>query len=294
MALSDRDYARRDSSRAGLGSMRGLSVNTWIIVVNVGVFLLGAAGLHQRLEDLGYLSTFMLVKRLEFWRVITFQFLHANIWHIAMNMLGLYMFGGLVEQHLGSRRYAAFYLVCGMAGRVMYLLLNLGGLIAVAMGWGQIPILLKGSSDIRLVGASAGVFGVIMACAYIAPNAVVQLIFPPIPIRLKLLAYGYVAIAAINVLAQGQNAGGDAAHLGGAIAGYFFIRRSHLLHDFFEVFSKSGRRAPARRAPARAASAREVAEVDRILDKVRSGGLASLSEGEKETLRRATEAQRVP
>src|SRR5947207_11272537 len=82
-----------------------------------------------------------------------------------------------------------------------------------------------------LVGASAGVFGVILACAYIAPEAMVQLILPPVPLKLKWFAYGYVVVAAWNLLRGGANAGGDAAHIGGAIAGFFFIRNAHLLRD---------------------------------------------------------------
>src|SRR6185436_18755240 len=117
--------------------------------------------------------------------------------------------------------------------------------------------------------ASAGVFGVIMAAAYIAPNAIVQLLFPPIPLKLKWFAYGYVALAAANLLRGGHNAGGDAAHVGGALAGYFFVRNAHLLRDFFDVI---GRRTPAAGGPATEA---DTQELDRILQKVGRDGLAS-------------------
>jgi membrane associated rhomboid family serine protease len=52
----------------------------------------------------------------EFWRFISFQFLHANLSHLLFNMIGLYFFGSIVEQYLGSKRYLAFYLLCGVAG----------------------------------------------------------------------------------------------------------------------------------------------------------------------------------
>lgn len=323
MALQDRDYLREESTGGfgrglGAGFGRGgrtggglgggrfrLSVNGWIIAINAAVFVIGmlVPGLGAKLTDWGYFSTYMLVKELEFWRVITFQFLHAGPAHVFFNMFGLYMFGSIVEQHLGGRRYAAFYLVSGICGGLMYFILNATALLFAYFNWPMIPGLLFTSATTPLVGASAGVFGVIMACAYIAPNAVVQLILPPVPIRLRLLAYGYVVIALINVLWGGQNQGGDAAHIGGAIAGFFFIRRSHLLSDFFEVFGPKSERSKKKRgskffgSPAAAPrpagpSAAALAEVDRILAKVRTEGLASLSEREKSTLRSATEAQR--
>jgi membrane associated rhomboid family serine protease len=306
MGLYDRDYHRADpAGGSGLGGLRALSVNTWIIVINVLVFVIQSltrpkdTQFPSPLEDYGHFSTYELIHRYEVWRLITFQFLHANLGHLFFNMFGLFVFGSMVERHLGRKKYAAFYLVCGIFGGLSYLLLNLGGYLAVNMGIGRIPGFLIEDPRTRLVGASAGVFGIIMACAYIAPNAVVQLIFPPVPLRLKLMAYGYVAIAAFNLIVGGSNAGGDAAHIGGAIAGYFFIRRSHLLGDFFDVLGNSNSPRGARAVrPKRGmfefarGKAPSSAEVDRILAKVATEGLSSLSEAEKHTLRSATESQR--
>lgn len=306
MGIYDREYERASARQSGMLNMRMLSFNTWIIVVNAAVFVLMAVSprLAQFLYDAGHFSTFM-VFRFQLWRFITFQFLHAGLTHVFFNMFGLWVFGGMVERHLGFKKYAAFYLVCGIFGALMYMLLNLGGWVAVHFfGVKQAPVLLFDNYTTPLVGASAGVFGVIMACAYIAPNAIVQLLFPPVPLRLKIMAYGYVGIAAFNLVIGGNNAGGDAAHIGGAIAGYFFIRNSHLLLDFFDVFGDSRPRGPGARdarPPRRPAGpggifgpsrAPDAAEVDRILDKVREEGLASLTDPERRALRDATEAQR--
>jgi len=232
------------------------------------------------LESFGHFSTYQGFFRLEVWRLVTFQFLHShdNIWHIAFNMFGLFVFGGIVEQYLGRRRYLAFYLMCGIGGGLAYLLLNLVGLLGLPL-----PGALDVAITTPLIGASAGVFGVIVASAYVAPNTVVQLLFPPIPLKLKWLAYGYVGLAAFNLfIARGANQGGDAAHLGGAIAGWYFIRNSHLLRDFFDVFndSRKSKRAKGPRAPRQD-------EIDRILAKVSSSGLQSLTPAEKRTLSRA-------
>jgi membrane associated rhomboid family serine protease len=232
----------------------------------------------------GHFSTALGFFKLHLWRFITFQFLHANLMHLAFNMFGLWVFGGMVEQYLGARRYAAFYLTCGIFGALMYLALNfLGNLFP-----GTLTVLLNDSIYTPLVGASAGVFGVILACAYIAPNAMVVLLIPPVPLKLKWLAYAYVGFAVVNLIAQGHNAGGDAAHLGGAMAGAFFIRNAHLLRDFFDVLGRS------KGEPVlEGARVADDAEVDRILRKVAGGGLTSLTDGEKRTLRRATERRRA-
>ncbi len=303
MGIYDRDYERASAREGGMLALRMLSFNTWLIIINVAIFVMMALSprIATFIFDYGHFSTHMLIEKLQVWRLITFQFIHAGIGHVFFNMFGLWVFGGMVERHLGFKRYAAFYLVCGIFGALMYLLLNLGGYLAVkAFGVQNAPLLLFENKATPLIGASAGVFGVIMACAYIAPNAIVQLIFPPVPLRLKIMAYAYVGIAAFNLVLGGNNAGGDAAHIGGAIAGYFFIRNSHLLLDFFDIFGDSRPRGPKVRdaAPARRAGvfgggrAPNAAEVDRILAKVRDEGIASLSEGERRALREATEAQR--
>lgn len=242
---------------------------------------------ENAIQAYGYFSTFQGFLRLEVWRLVTFQFLHAGVMHIFFNMLGLWIFGGMVEQYLGSKRYLAFYLMCGIAGGLLYLLLNLIGAMGIPL-----PGALAVDLATPLVGASAGVFGVIMACAYISPNTVVQLLFPPIPMKMKTFAYGYLLIVIANLfIIQGSNQGGDAAHLGGAIAGFFFIRRPHLLRDFFDVFGDSRKKSPRPRAQGRSTSDLDK-EVDRILDKVNAEGLHSLSAKEKKTLTRAREQKR--
>jgi len=292
MGIYDRDYVRstrtapRTMARAstGVGRLRMVSVNTWLIIINAAIFAVGAFSpqLHNAFINYGHFSTFWGFRKLEVWRLITFQFLHANLMHVFFNMFGLFIFGSLVEQYLGARRYLAFYLTCGIFGGLMYLLLNLVGLAHIPL-----PGALVVSQNTQLIGASAGVFGVILACAYIAPDLTIQLLFPPIPLKMRTFAYAYVAIALFNLLFGGHNAGGDAAHIGGAIAGYFFIRNAHLLTDFFDVFNDSRKHPPGvRRTPPKGD------EVDRILAKVRQSGLASLSEREKRALRRATDAGR--
>jgi len=298
MGIHDRDYV--NSSR-GMGNSfggggqglfaraPGWSVTTWIIVVNIAIHLL-ATTTFRGLYDLGFLSVHSAIQRLEVWRLITFQFLHDpnSLMHVIFNMFGMWVFGPMVEQHLGRKKYFAFYLMCGLSGGLLFIILNLLGAYT--------PLnILRDGFNTPLIGASAGVFGVIVACAHISPNSVIRLLFPPIPMKMRTFAYGYVAIALFSLLNGSANAGGEAAHIGGAIAGYFFIRNSGMLTDFFDVFGDS--RKPKKPKPGKKNSSYRSYkntpgpsqdEIDKILQKVSQKGLASLSEKEKKTLAAAS------
>src|SRR5205814_1372266 len=131
----------------------------------------------------------------------------------------LYMFGPMIESYLGRWRYLAFYLICGIGGAVSYLVLWQAH---VLVGYPWVP----------LVGASAGIFGILIAASRVAPDTTVMLMFPPIPMRLKTMAWVFVGIALFTVFTNGKNAGGEAAHLGGAILGYVLIANPRVLDVF--------------------------------------------------------------
>jgi membrane associated rhomboid family serine protease len=275
------------------------SVNTWIIIINIAVFVLDGVFLRVfeigvnylgggmgPLKYIGHFSTATAIYELQVWRFITFQFLHAGIFHIFFNMLVLYFFGPMIESYLGSKRFLGFYLICGAAGAVAYLVLWVGGI-------------LLSNPAVPLIGASAGVFGVLIAGARIAPNTQVMLLIPPIPVSLRTLAWVLIGIAAFMVLTRGRNAGGEAAHLGGAAAGFMLIIRPHVL-DWCNRLSVSGfmPKQLAQRAKQTSWQKRHQErvemerEVDRILKKVNEQGLHSLSKKEKRILQRATQQRR--
>ncbi|GAB4555709.1 MAG: hypothetical protein Tsb0013_18510 [Phycisphaerales bacterium] len=245
-------------------------------------------------ESLGYFSTIKITE-LEVWRFVTFQFLHANGGHLFMNMLGLFFFGPIAERYLGSRRlFLAFYLLCGIAGAFLYLLLNLAGWLLPV----KLPLVLANQPWVPLVGASAGVFGVLWAAAFLRGRDI-MLVFGIIPVEIRIGVFIFTAIAFINLLTGGNNAGGDAAHLGGALAGAYFIRKPHLLLNFFDEFMGTSARHPAfdggkrggrrpgggsgRSVPK--ASARD-RKMNAILDKIRDSGMGSLTKREREFLER--------
>lgn len=273
------------------GAMKLWSFNTWIIVINILVFvvdrLLVAWADTMLLTDWGCFSAETAILGGQVWRFVTFQFLHASLGHIFFNMLALYFFGRMVESYLGSKRYLAFYLISGVAGAMAYLALWGVGVLNYEVGT-------------PLVGASAGVFGVLIGAATVAPNTTVMLLFPPIPMKLRTLAWVLVGIGALMVMTGGNNAGGQAAHLGGAAMGFLLIRNARRL-DWANRVSLGGASPGSMKQRfeqkvtehKRKQSASRDHEVDRILAKVHEQGLASLTEKEKRILRDATHSKRA-
>jgi membrane associated rhomboid family serine protease len=241
VGIYDRDYYRTPQ-RGGFGSFQPWSVTTWLIVVNVAVFIIDGLPLHlansinagddfswhyrRRAVEMaagpfyqwGYFSLDAAIAHLQIWRFITYQFLHQSISHIFFNMLGLYFFGPIVEGQFGARRFLAFYLLCGIAGALMYIALWAVGILG-------------GSAAVPMIGASAAIFGVLVAAAKLAPDMTISLWFI-MPMPLRYVVWFYIAIALYAVFTSGDNAGGEAAHLGGALLGLILISNQHLLNLF--------------------------------------------------------------
>ncbi|MDP7029839.1 MAG: rhomboid family intramembrane serine protease [Phycisphaerales bacterium] len=241
-----------------------------------------------------HFSTKKVIGGAQLWRLVGFQFLHADLFHLMFNMIALYFFGPLIERTLGGKRYLAFYLLCGVAGGLMYLLLNLAGYVWVDMlHFSEIPGLLFNATGTPLIGASAGVFGVLVGGAFVAPNVMVLLFFV-LPMRLATVAWLLIIISVVSIFFGTANAGGEAAHLGGALAGFGFIRHPDRLHRFFDWL---GRFDPTSRhfrggGGDRAARVPRHDEIDRILAKISREGLHSLSKRERKILQDASRRDR--
>ena len=180
----------------------------WLLIANVAVFGLQQLSrdellTHFALWPLGshYLGGAVTVG-FEPWQLITSAFLHGNLPHIALNMYALYAFGSMVERAMGSRRFACLYFASVLTGSLVQL-----AVVTMAVDQGVTPT----------VGASGGVFGVLLAFAVLFPHARVMLVNPPIPMKAWVLVAGYAAIELFSGVFGTSQGVAHFAHLGGML-----------------------------------------------------------------------------
>jgi membrane associated rhomboid family serine protease len=276
MGLYDRDYTQEGHETRyvpqmgyGFGSMT-FAVK-WLLIVNGIVFLAQQLGAGAFLETWCTVWPRSWQWDLQLWRLVTYQFMHGGPLHILFNMLGLFFLGPTLERYWGVPRFIGFYLGCGIAGGLTYILLAGLHVLGVA----------------PLLGASGAILGLLAACAILFPHFVIILIVFPVPIRVAAVILIFLAVA--TIAGRGMNAGGEAAHLGGMAAGAVYaLGRA-------KIGSWKGRlRMPWPARARKAGLSREEdlhREVDRILQKVHRSGIHSLTWREKATLKKATETE---
>lgn len=289
MGYADRDYFRETSGRPP-GRLAGAPVVKWLLIVNLGVFAVALLlDFREASEEFGKFTIREGIAGGQVWRLITFQFLHGGGGHLLFNSIAIYFFGAFVEQQLRSRAFLVFYLLCGVAG---------------ALGYAALVSVSDAYRDVGVVGASGGIFGILVVAAMIAPDMRVQLLFPPVTLTMRLMAILMLGWGLLVVVTGGQNAGGEAGHLGGALAG-FLLWKVPVLRGLLANLSRPGGRGPGKRLafpiritksekryekklrPKSSVSGAEAGEVDRILDKINEHGLQSLTAEERELLARA-------
>lgn len=285
MGLADRNYRQRGTWAAvGLGQLTPMA--KWLIIINVAIFFGDSMLFHNRLGNWGCFTIESAINNGRIWEFFTFQFLHGSVLHVVFNMAGLYIFGPWAERWWGARRFLAFYLLCGAAGAIFYTLLAWIGILQPPPGMASLD-------GMPLVGASAGIYGILVGVAVIAPDLRVLLYFPPIEMSMRQVAMAVLAIAAGTVILDlGDNAGGEAGHLGGAILGFFLMRRPGLLGwaDWHgaavEVIRPKAFVGPAeaKLRPRTEVDLHSQAEVDRILEKISEHGFQSLTDAERNHL----------
>jgi len=250
-----------------MGLPRPTRYVTWLLVANIGIFVFSS--LFPGL-DIEY--RFSLTKLaawdsiLEGGRLITYQFLHADVTHLLFNMLGVYFFGPALERYWGSTRFLFFYLFCGVVGGLTFLLIS---------------AFIPGPAE--LIGASGAVLGLLAACAVLFPQMIIVLILFPVPIRFAAILLA--AIYTLNVISKRDLA--DACHLGGMAAGFLYLKA----RPFWDKFSYQ--RTAAKRQALMDLEAEDQRNVDQILEKVHQNGIQSLTRREKNILRDITQRQKL-
>jgi membrane associated rhomboid family serine protease len=144
----------------------------------------------------------------ELWQLVTYSFLHGSVTHIFFNMLALYMFGSDVERLFGSRFYLAYYFACVVAAGICHLTVT---------GW-------MGGPLHPTVGASGGVYGLLLAFAVYFPHRKVLLIFPPIPMPARVFVAVFAGLELVFGVTGTQAGVAHFAHLGGLAGGWLMIQ----------------------------------------------------------------------
>ena len=269
MGFSDRDYAGPGASRGvrPIGSAPN-SIVKFLIIANGVIFLIDhLAGRHIT----GLFAIVPVPGALwQAWRFVTYMFCHGSLWHILMNMYCLYVFGRMVERKVGPSTFIKLYFVSGLIGGISWTLFN----------WGGFP----------LVGASGAVFGVMAACALLYPNDYLQLLIPPMPIRVRTFVIVIAIFEVVMLLGEAEgNKIAHLAHLGGLFAGWYYVRKG-IMGGAKKSSSSSGKkRRRKRRVPSDGPQpdlqlVPDDNELDRILDKMSEYGPNSLTREERRIL----------
>jgi len=221
------------------------------------------------------------------WTLLTYMILHVEVWHILFNLLCLLGFGQLFLLYFSQKHLLGIYLLGGFAGALFYV-----------GAYNLFPYFSVVKENSFLLGASASIMAVIVAVATHVPNFEVSLwLFGKI--KLKYIAIFTVTVSILGI--SSNNAGGEFAHLGGALAGFFFAKRFHAGKDMtkginklidtittlFKPRPKKFKITSNRVKPDAFYNKQQhdkEKEIDRILEKIKRSGYQSLSADEKKKL----------
>lgn len=174
-----------------------------LLIINTGFFVIQTFVDHRIVMLLGLVPQ-LVWQELYVWQLFTYQFLHGGLFHLLFNMLALWMFGCQLERRWGSAFFVKYYFVSVVGGAILNTLL--------------IPDQVAPS-----IGASAGIYGILLAYGLIYPEQIVYFYFL-FPIKMKHFVWIIGAIALYSSIASGQSGIAHLAHLGGMLFGYLYLR----------------------------------------------------------------------
>lgn len=272
-----------------------VNVAVYIFAVLIGVFsvLFNAGDVADGVAVFFELPSSLHALLRQPWSLLTYMFLHKGFMHILWNMLALFFFGRIFLNFYSVRHFVGMYLLGGIFGG-----------LAFVSAYNLFPYFAPFVASSHLVGASAAVLAITVASAVRSPGYRVNLLLVG---SVKLSTFAIITVAISVFMLSGSNAGGNFAHLGGAFSGWLMAymlgkgvdltvivnRPLDWLSTLFGknrqtkkkkpkfTYSAGGRRAD---YEYNANKKRAEADIDRILEKIKSGGYASLSEEEKKRL----------
>jgi len=136
------------------------------------------------------------------WQLVSYMFLHGGLGHLFFNLFALWIFGQQIEAVWGTKRFVTYYFLCGIGAAILHMIV----------------------APNPVIGASGGVFGILLAFGMLFPNREIFLLFPPIPIKAKWLVIGYGAFELFNGVTSTMSGVAHFAHLGGMVVGFILIR----------------------------------------------------------------------
>ena len=261
-----------------------------LLVVNLLVFLLQKTLFLHADQSLAFDPLRALSHP---WTALTYMFLHTGVLHLAFNLLALYIFGPPVEERIGSRAFIGFYLTSGLGGAILSYAL----------------MLLPHSAPV--LGASAAVYGVMLAFAWYWPDEPIYVFPLPEPVLAKWLVIFFVLLSLTLALIPSLQPGvAHVAHLGGFATAFLWLKadawrlgraerrlrgapeRGVLVHPAALSARRGGETSKPGARPR--SPERSQAEIDRVLDKISAGGLASLTPAERRFLAEMSKKMRDP
>ncbi|HEY5468974.1 MAG TPA: rhomboid family intramembrane serine protease [Bacteroidales bacterium] len=276
------------STGSSLNRLIYINIAVFLLITFIALigFLLKSSEISEKTLNLISVPSSLGILLTRPWTLITYMFVHKDIWHILFNMLWFYWFGIIFLEYLDQRKLVAVYLLGGISGALVYIL-----------SFNIFPAFSGVVAESVAIGASASVMAVVIAISAYVPDYTVQLfLFGRVKIKyLALAIFVFTSIMDFSV-----NSGGKLAHIGGAFFGYFYTlnlrqgrdigKGMNRIIDFFATLFKPRRKLKVTHK--KVATEYEYnkikveyqARVNSILDKISKGGYDSLTKEEKETL----------
>ena len=250
-----------------------------ISILEVFITLSGGGSLFRVVINKLMLPASFTTFILQPWSLISYFFLHLSFGHILWNMFFLYWFGKIIHDNIGNNAVISLYILGGIIGGLSYMAL-----------FNIIPFYGDRVSESLMLGASAGVFSIVAGSATLLPNYTFYLLFLG-PVRIKYIALFYILLSFFDV--TGSNAGGEIAHIGGALIGYLFIKQLQNgvnmgdgVIKIINLFNRKNSSKKEKEFTINNETSFDISqdEIDKILDKISESGYSSLSKKEKEKL----------
>jgi len=273
-----------------------------LIYINIGVFilltvtaiigfLLTNPAISEKALNIFSVPSSLTSLILRPWTLITYMFVHKDIWHILFNMLWLYWFGRIFLEYLDQRKLVAVYLMGGLSGAIIYI-----------FSFNEFPAFAGVVNESVAIGASASVMAVVVAIAAYVPDYSIQLLLIG---RVKIKYMALAIFVLTSIMDFSTNSGGKLAHIGGAFFGYFYTINLRQGKDMGRGFNKIidlivtafkprknlkvTHKKPANEYEYNKVKTEHQARINKILDKISKGGYDSLTKEEKDLLFRESQ-----